>query len=111
MRPIHARTASRRCGRTASPSGAASAQGTARGPAGAGDSLADAGTCWICCVNACDAVLLECGHGGLCMECANRCWKQPKRRGGGICPMCRAPITFVVKVDPDGDEGVHRVLQ
>ena len=85
-----------------------SAPGTAPGP---GDGLADAGTCWICCVNACDAVLLECGHGGLCMECANRCWKQPKRRGGGICPMCRAPITFVVKVDPDGDEGVHRVLQ
>ena len=43
------------------------------------------GDCQICMSNAADAVLLECGHGGLCYACAVRLLKGTTR----ACPLCR----------------------
>ena len=45
-----------------------------------------------------DAVLLECGHGGICYACARRCL----RKKGRECPMCRAPVEQVVQIRLDG---------
>ena len=45
-----------------------------------------------------DAVLLECGHGGICYTCARRCL----RKKGRECPMCRAPVEQVVQIRLDG---------
>ncbi|KAJ1632853.1 hypothetical protein T492DRAFT_904705 [Pavlovales sp. CCMP2436] len=53
-------------------------------------------SCWICCEGPRDAVFLECGHGGLCLACARRCFKKK----GRACPMCRQPITQVVHINP-----------
>lgn len=47
--------------------------------------------CHICFEGKQDAVLLECGHGGICHTCAWRCFKKKKRK----CPMCRQPVTQV----------------
>jgi len=50
--------------------------------------------CWICCQGEREAVLLECGHGGMCFSCALRC----ARKRPALCPMCRAPIQQIVRV-------------
>jgi len=58
--------------------------------------LADDGlSCWICLRDdvPLDAVLLHCGHGGLCLGCAANIWKRRTP-----CPMCRAPVALVARV-------------
>eukprot|EP00966_Prymnesium_polylepis_P045210 1047280-Prymnesium_polylepis.1 len=90
-------------GRAAASSGESDASGRAAASSGAGseadgatnDELADRpadgaegdvdGTealCLICFEGQRDAVLLECGHGGMCYACAWRCFKKKKRE----CP-------------------------
>ena len=76
--------------------------------ADASDSL-----CWICFEGPRDAVLLECGHGGICLACAQRVFRKKTR----LCPMCRQPVTQVVHIEsaqqpePDRHRGVVRVKQ
>mmetsp|Transcript_6118 Transcript_6118/g.20106 ORF Transcript_6118/g.20106 Transcript_6118/m.20106 type:complete len:832 (-) Transcript_6118:192-2687(-) len=53
--------------------------------------------CWICYEGPRDAVLLECGHGGMCVGCAKRLF----RKKGRICPMCRQPVTQMVQLRLD----------
>lgn len=65
-----------------------------------GDALdASDSLCWICFEGQRDAVLLECGHGGICFACAQRCFKKK----GRICPMCRQPVTQVVHIQLEGE--------
>eukprot|EP00455_Lapot_gusevi_P043826 TRINITY_DN5393_c0_g1_i3.p1 TRINITY_DN5393_c0_g1~~TRINITY_DN5393_c0_g1_i3.p1 ORF type:complete len:103 (-),score=21.65 TRINITY_DN5393_c0_g1_i3:27-335(-) len=45
--------------------------------------------CVICMDRACNSVLLECAHRCCCHECA----KTQKN-----CPLCRSPITRVIKI-------------
>ena len=40
-----------------------------------------------------DAVLLECGHSGLCVECATALWDQARR-----CPLCRQGFAAVMRI-------------
>mmetsp|Transcript_319 Transcript_319/g.836 ORF Transcript_319/g.836 Transcript_319/m.836 type:complete len:540 (+) Transcript_319:450-2069(+) len=47
--------------------------------------------CWICCQGERNAVLLECGHGGICYDCATRC----ARKRPPLCPMCRSRISQI----------------
>ena len=63
------------------------------------------GTCWICCTAPANAVLMECGHGGMCVSCATQCWKKKPP----LCPLCRARIIMVVKIDEPDDQGIVRV--
>jgi len=66
--------------------------------------------CWICFEGQRDAVLLECGHGGICFACAQRCFKKK----GRICPMCRQPVTQVVHIELEPERhrgGVVRIRQ
>ena len=78
--------------------GAADLEGGGGGEAAAeGESAPDMGdgsVCWICWQDPPTAVLMECGHGGLCTPCAERCW----RKRPHLCPMCRQRITMVVQV-------------
>ena len=49
--------------------------------------------CLVCMERPPDAVLLECGHGGVCVACAEVLWRQGRR-----CPLCRARFCGVVRI-------------
>ena len=49
--------------------------------------------CIVCWHSPRDAVLLECGHGGLCVACAQRLFWRQRR-----CPLCRARIGHVARI-------------
>jgi len=53
--------------------------------------------CWICFTGPREAVLLSCGHGGICYPCAERCWKMRPR----VCPLCREKVVGIAKVAPN----------
>lgn len=50
--------------------------------------------CSICYERSIDSVLYMCGHMCMCYECAVQQWRG---KGGGQCPMCRAPIRDVIR--------------
>ena len=51
--------------------------------------------CWVCFADKIqdEAVLLHCGHAGLCLECADNLWRRQLP-----CPMCRQRVTLVAQV-------------
>ena len=51
--------------------------------------------CYVCCVARKNAVIMECGHGGLCFECGKSLASRHPRN----CPICRAPISAVLRVE------------
>lgn len=66
------------------------------------DSINAPQTCLICFDNESDAVIMHCGHGGVCYTCCIALWR--KNQG---CYLCRKPISQVLQVDlkvPHGDK-------
>jgi len=51
--------------------------------------------CAVCLERQVDTVLLECGHSVACETCANALLH---RAHGGVCPLCRAPLSRWVKL-------------
>eukprot|EP00828_Plagiopyla_frontata_P022204 TRINITY_DN2879_c0_g1_i2.p1 TRINITY_DN2879_c0_g1~~TRINITY_DN2879_c0_g1_i2.p1 ORF type:complete len:283 (-),score=38.46 TRINITY_DN2879_c0_g1_i2:323-1171(-) len=54
--------------------------------------------CLICCANQANAVNLNCGHGGLCYDCAIEIMKKNNE-----CYLCRAPIKEVLQLKKSQD--------
>jgi len=56
--------------------------------------------CFVCYDQPPKAVLMECGHAGLCTDCAVQLME--RRRGQvGQCPICRSHITCVLRLRED----------
>lgn len=52
------------------------------------------GECTVCYERGVDSVLYACGHMCMCYRCAVQQWRG---KGGGHCPLCRAPIRDVIR--------------
>lgn len=65
-------------------------------------------TCCICMMEdkAADGVFLECGHGGVCYDCALVCFHKQQQRKIHGCPICRQLITQVVRLGGE-DETIN----
>ena len=84
-----------------SASGGAPAVGTGGRQHGGGGDEGEA--CMICMDREADAVLVECGHGGLCAACAVACW-DGLASGRRACPLCRRGFAGVMRIrGHDGD--------
>ena len=63
------------------------------------------GTCFICCEAQATVVLLNCGHGGTCLKCAQKLWSKERR-----CPICRGNYVDMAHILAVSDEGVASAL-
>lgn len=52
--------------------------------------------CCICMDSKPDAVIMECGHGGICYECGKHIIANE-----GVCHLCRNDIQYILKMDLD----------
>ncbi|EAS06668.2 zinc finger, C3HC4 type (RING finger) protein (macronuclear) [Tetrahymena thermophila SB210] len=59
--------------------------------------------CLVCFDNQPDSVILECGHGGLCNQCALDIWKKT-----GECYLCRQTISKIVQIDINNNQGKYK---
>jgi len=62
--------------------------------------------CVVCCLNAPNAVLMGCGHGGICYPCAIETWKSKDK-----CFLCRQPIDQILKVTLVNGVNVAKVIE
>ena len=53
-------------------------------------------TCYVCCTNTANAIMMNCGHAGVCYECAEMLIKKEKG-----CTECRGKIEAIYKIDPN----------
>ena len=58
------------------------------------------GTCFICCEGSATVVMLNCGHSGLCLACAEHLYLEKALK----CSFCRAPIVSMA-------HGVHFIAE
>ena len=70
----------------------ASAGAAGEGLEGSGPGARSA--CYICCERRADAVVMECGHGGVCFTCATHLANTAPHQ----CPVCRDPIQEILKL-------------
>lgn len=63
-------------------------------------------TCLICFDKNSNAVIMDCGHGGICYDCCIAMWQ--KNQG---CYLCRKPILQVLQVEivQEGDDKEERI--
>lgn len=118
LRPPMLDTANAVAASSSRPGASPLAGGTGIGSGGGGDrtplNRLSRPCCNICFDEPADAVLLECGHAGLCCECAKIIVEGSFRSSGddatttaavvggsGLCPMCRGFVTQIVRLGPD----------
>ena len=53
----------------------------------------DGNNCLVCLDLPANAILLECGHSGVCVDCASVLWLQSRR-----CPVCRKGFAAVMRI-------------
>ncbi|CAM9533012.1 unnamed protein product [Ectocarpus fasciculatus] len=88
-------------GRGGVATGGSSGPLAAAAAAAAPSSRREHSTCYICCERRADAVVMECGHGGVCFTCATHLADSPPH----LCPVCRKVIQEVFKIHEIGEFG------
>jgi len=65
------------------------------------------GLCFICFCNESNVVFLDCGHGGVCLDCAMDTIKR-----NNICALCRENVNQIIEIDPKIEirNGLYKVL-
>lgn len=65
------------------------------------------GLCFICFSNDSNCVFLDCGHGGICLDCAMDTIKR-----NNICALCREVVNQIIEIDPKVEirDGLYKVL-
>ena len=63
------------------------------------------GPCFICCEAQATVVVLNCGHGGMCLKCAQKLWSKEHK-----CPICRGDYVDMAHILAVSDEGVASAL-
>ena len=66
----------------------------------------DDNLCIICFEKEANAVIMDCGHGGICYDCALENWKK-----GDNCVICRGNIEQIYKVANHNKIKISKVLQ
>eukprot|EP00347_Sterkiella_histriomuscorum_P018388 403345692 len=64
--------------------------------------------CLICLSGVADAVILKCGHGGLCFECGKR---MSANKADQRCHLCRKKIKLILKIDLERISGQFVPIQ
>ena len=49
--------------------------------------------CYVCVQRPPTAIIMDCGHSGICYECAIEGWRKDEK-----CMMCRQRVTNILKV-------------
>jgi len=62
--------------------------------------------CYICENHVSNAILVECGHGGVCCECALKLVEQKNE-----CMECRKPATAIYKIENEPTNKLEAVVQ
>lgn len=66
----------------------------------------DAGLCTVCYSEAANTVLLDCGHGSVCLACAIDSMKKNNH-----CLFCRAKVVQIIEIAPEEvRKGLYKVL-
>ena len=60
------------------------------------EAATDEDSCIICYSNRGDVCLMNCGHGGICFDCASTVVTERSK----LCPVCRSEITQILHVNP-----------
>ena len=63
-------------------------------PEGSKMSNSDIQTCYLCCERPPNAILMNCGHGGICYDCAVTSIKN-----NNTCVECRSTVEKIFKID------------
>lgn len=71
------------------------------------DDYDEEGLCFVCFCNDANVVFLDCGHGGVCLECAMDTIKR-----NNICALCRENVNQIIEIDPKIEirNGLYKVL-
>jgi len=67
--------------------------------AGTADSNEDEDLCYLCCEKKCDAIMMNCGHGGVCYDCVIPLIKKKSQ-----CMQCRSLVSEVYKFDVNASD-------
>jgi hypothetical protein len=62
-------------------------------------------TCYICMIQESTAVLIECGHSGICLTCARKLWNSTRR-----CPLCQRETLAILAISSGGYDGLVSVM-
>jgi Zinc finger, C3HC4 type (RING finger) len=62
--------------------------------------------CQVCFTAYPDSIFMNCGHGGICYECAMSIWQSSNN-----CYLCRDEVKYILQIEGDSKPGARRLGQ